>query len=72
MEVCRPLVKMSVNWNVIDTCRTRCHVLPHKVEVDLDLLRALVLNVVGGEIDGANVVTVDEDALCQRSVELLK
>jgi hypothetical protein len=48
------------------------HAFPHKVEVDLDMLRALVLNGVGGEVDSADVVTVDEGALCQRSVELLK
>jgi hypothetical protein len=48
------------------------HVLPHKVEADLDMLRALVLNGVGGEVDGADVVAVDEDALRQQSVELLK
>jgi hypothetical protein len=48
------------------------HTFPHKVEVDLDMLRALVLNGVGGEVDSADVVAVDEGALCQRSVELLK
>jgi hypothetical protein len=31
-----------------------------------------MLNGVGGEIDGADVVVVDEGALRQRSVELLK
>jgi hypothetical protein len=48
------------------------HTFPHKVEVDLDILRVLVLNRVGGEVDGANVVAVDKCALCQWSVELLK
>jgi hypothetical protein len=33
------------------------------VEVDLDMLHTLVLNGVGGEIDGADVVTIDESAL---------
>jgi hypothetical protein len=45
---------------------------PHKVEVNLDMLRALVLNAVGGEVDGANIVTVDEGALHQWSMNLLK
>jgi hypothetical protein len=36
---------------------------PDKVEVDLNMLCALVLNGVGGEVDGTNVVTVDESAL---------
>jgi hypothetical protein len=53
--------------NIIDG-----HVFPHKMEVDLDMLRALVLNGVGGEIDDADVVTLDEGALRQRSMELLK
>jgi hypothetical protein len=33
------------------------------VEVDLDILCTLVLNMVGGEIDDVDVVTVDESAL---------
>jgi hypothetical protein len=57
---------------VQDAGITGGHVLPHKVEVDLDMLRALVLNGVGGEVDGADVVAVDEGALRQQSVELLK
>jgi hypothetical protein len=57
---------------VQDTDITDGHTFPHKVEVDLDMLRALVLNGVGGEVDGADVVAVDEGALCQRRVELLK
>jgi hypothetical protein len=47
------------------------HSFPHKVEVDLDMLRALVLNGVGGEVHGTDVVAVDEGALHQQSVELL-
>jgi hypothetical protein len=57
---------------VQDTDITDGHVFPHKVEVDLDMFHALVLNGVGGEVDGADVVTVDECALRQWSVELLK
>jgi hypothetical protein len=48
------------------------HTFPHKVEVDLDMFLALVLNGVSGEVDGADVVAVDEGALRQWSVELLK
>jgi hypothetical protein len=36
---------------------------PDEVEVDLDMLGALILNEVGGEIDDADVITVDENAL---------
>jgi hypothetical protein len=57
---------------VQDVDITDGHVFPHKVDVDLNMLRALVLNGVGGEVDGADVITVDEGALHQRSVEFLK
>jgi hypothetical protein len=43
---------------------------PNEVEIDLDMLCALVLNGVGGEVDGADVVAVDESTLWQRSMEL--
>jgi hypothetical protein len=44
----------------------------HKVEVILYMFYVLVLNGVGGEVDGTDVVIVDEGALRKRSVELLK
>jgi hypothetical protein len=43
-----------------------------EVKVDLDMLCTLMLNGVGGEVDGADVVTVDESVLRQRSMELLE
>jgi hypothetical protein len=48
------------------------HAYPHKVELDLVMLHTLVLNGVCGEVDGTDVVTVDEGALRQWRVELLK
>jgi hypothetical protein len=45
---------------VQDAYITDGHAFPYKVEVDLDMLRALVLNGVGEEVDGADVVVVDE------------
>jgi hypothetical protein len=56
---------------VQDVNITDGHAFPHKVEVDLDMLRALVLNGVGGEVDSTDAVAVDEGALYQWSVELL-
>jgi hypothetical protein len=41
-----------------------------KVEVDVNMLCALILNGVGGEVDGADIVIVDESALRQWSMEL--
>jgi hypothetical protein len=43
-----------------------------EVEVDLDMLGALMLNGIGGEVDGTDVVIVDESALRQRDMELLE
>jgi hypothetical protein len=58
--------------DVQDADITDGHAFPYKVEVDLDMLHAMVLNVVGREVDDADVVTVDEGTLCQRSMKLLK
>jgi hypothetical protein len=57
---------------VQDTDISDGHAFPHRVEVDLDMLRVPVLNGIGGEVDGVDVVAVDEGALHQRSMELLK
>jgi hypothetical protein len=43
-----------------------------EVEVDFDMLRALVLDGVGGEVDGADVVAEDQGARGQRAVELME
>jgi hypothetical protein len=48
------------------------HVFPHKVEVDLNMFRTLVLNGADGEVDDVDVIAVDNGALRQWSVELLK
>lgn len=46
--------------------------LVDEVKVDLDVLRVLVLNGVRGEIDGVDVVAVNESAPGKWVVELLK
>jgi hypothetical protein len=51
---------------------TDSHAFPHKLEVDFDMVHVLVLNEFSGEVDSADVVVVDEGALRQRTVELLK
>jgi hypothetical protein len=53
--------------NIIDG-----NAFPDEVEVDLDMLCALMLNGVGGEVDGADVIAVDDSALRQRSMELME
>jgi hypothetical protein len=46
--------------------------LTNEVEVELDMLRALVLDGVTGEVHSANVVTVDKGALRQQTMQLLE
>jgi hypothetical protein len=48
---------------VQDADITDGNMFPNEVEVDLDMLYTLVLNGVGGEVDSANIITVDESAL---------
>jgi hypothetical protein len=48
---------------VQDTNITDGNVFPDEVEVDLNMLHTLVLNGVGGEVDGADIIIVDEIAL---------
>jgi hypothetical protein len=48
---------------VQDADITDGNVFPNKVDVDLDMLCTLMLNGVGGEVDGAGVAAVDDSAL---------
>ena len=43
-----------------------------EVEVDLDVLGALMLNGVGGHVHGADVVAVDQDGAAKQSMEFLE
>ena len=47
-----------------------CDPVAHEVQVNLHVLRPLMLNGVGGEIHGADVVAVDERALGEPAMEL--
>ena len=42
----------------------------NKVQIDLHIFRPLMLNGIGGEIHGADIVAVDERAIVERAVEL--
>jgi hypothetical protein len=57
---------------VQDAYITDGHTFPHKVEVDLNMLHALMLNGIGGEVDNIDVVVIDEGALPQWNMEFLK
>jgi hypothetical protein len=43
-----------------------------EVKVDLDMLRALVLDEVGGQVDGADIVAEDQGARGQGTLELVE
>jgi hypothetical protein len=70
-----PLVKMSANCKVVG-CRERGHrrqrhARGRKLEVDLHVLRALMLHRIGGEVDRTDIVAVDECG-ARGAVELLQ
>ena len=46
------------------------NLLTDEVEVDLNMLHALVLDGIGGEVHGADVVAADEGAPTERLVKL--
>jgi hypothetical protein len=49
---------------------TNSHLVTNEMEVNLHMLRPLMLNRVGGEVHGADVVAVDERALGARAMKL--
>jgi hypothetical protein len=55
-----------------DADLTDDNLLSDEMEINLHMLRALMLNGVGGELHGADVVTVDESATRWRSLELMQ
>jgi hypothetical protein len=63
------LVKMSANC---DTDIAGSDTLADEVEVDLHVLRALMLHEIGGEIDRADVIAVDKGGAREGAAELMK
>jgi hypothetical protein len=48
------------------------YLLTNEVKIDLDMLRLLMLNWVGGHVDRTDVVAVDKYGVAERSVKLVK
>jgi hypothetical protein len=48
------------------------NLLANEVEIELDMLCALMLDGVGGEVHGVDVVTIDQGTSRQRAVQLLE
>jgi hypothetical protein len=57
---------------MLDFDMAKSNVFTDEVEIDLDVLRALVLNWVAGHVDGADVVTKDHCGPAEGGVELKK
>jgi hypothetical protein len=55
-----------------DVDLTDGNLLSDEMKINLHMLRALMLNGVGGEVHGTDVVTVDESAARWRSLELMQ
>ena len=54
------------------TYMTKRNLLPNKVDINLNVLGALTMNRVGGEVDRRNIVTVDNRGLVNRRQELMQ
>jgi hypothetical protein len=55
-----------------DTDLTNGNILSDEMKINLHMLHALMLNGVGGEVHGADVVTVDESAVRWQSLEIMQ
>jgi hypothetical protein len=55
-----------------DTDLADGNLLSDKMKINLHMLDALMLNGVGGEVNGADVVTVDKGAPRRRGLELME
>jgi hypothetical protein len=49
---------------------TNSNTLPNKMEINLDMLGALMLDGVGGHVDSADVVTVDQSGFAKWRMKL--
>jgi hypothetical protein len=55
-----------------DVDLTNDNLLSDKIKINLHILSALMLNEIGGEVHGANIIAVDEGALRQRDLEFVE
>jgi hypothetical protein len=58
-RLCKDVRELRGRRHMQDVDITNGYAFPDEVEVDLDMLCTLVLNGVGGEVDGANIIAVD-------------
>ena len=51
---------------------TKSYLFPNKMDINLNVLGALMMNRVGGEIDRRDIITVDNRGLVNRRQELME
>jgi hypothetical protein len=70
--LCENISKLQHRRNVEDVDFTDADLFTYKMEVGLHVLHAFMLNKVGGEVNGTDVVAIDEGAPGQCTVEFLE
>ena len=61
--------KLLGGGNVQNTNMAKSHLIPNKMDIKLNVLGATMMNRVGGEVDGEDVVAVDDRGLLNRTHE---
>ena len=51
---------LRCRWDMKNPNLAKGDSLPNKMEINLNMLRALMLDWVGGEVDNTNVITIDQ------------
>jgi hypothetical protein len=70
--LCEDVDELRCRRDMEDADLTDGNLVSDKMKINLHMLRALMLNGVGGEVHDADVVTVDESAARWRSLELMQ
>ena len=70
--LCEDVSKLESGGDVQDTHITEGDALSDEVEINLDMLRTLMLNRVRGEINHTDIVTIDNSRTPERRMEFLQ
>ena len=57
--------KLLGGGNVQNTNMAKSHLIPNKMDIKLNVLGVTMMNLVGGEVDGGDIVAVDDRGLLQ-------
>ena len=66
----KDISKLLRGGDVKDTNVTKLDLVTNKMNIDLNMLCLLVLNVISSKIDGADIVTINQDRLKRWTVQL--